>query len=129
MFLHQHSENCIFGVKCKNMLCQFKHIGNIDNEIEEEIKDNLVDKFNHLTCMEKQESKEVFCDLYSNGGYDCHRCSQNTNEEFIECDILNVTDVFKNDNEEVDPVAYFPVQIVTNGLMTMKCCVNTFQTL
>ena len=58
MFLHQHSEDCIFGVKCKNVLCQFKHIGSIDNEIEE-----------------KQESKEVFCDLYCNRGYDCHRCS------------------------------------------------------
>jgi hypothetical protein len=54
MFLHQHYENCIFGVKCRNMLCQFKHIGNSDSEIEEEIKENLDDKFNHLTYMEKQ---------------------------------------------------------------------------
>ena len=108
MFLHQHSENCKFGRTCKNMLCQFKHIGDSDNAVEEEIKDDLLDKFNNLTDMEKQESKEVFCDLYCNRGYDCHRCSQETNEEFIGCDIRNVTDVFETDDEEVDPVTYYP---------------------
>ena len=62
----------------------------------------------NLADMEKQESKEVFCDLYCNRGYDCHRCSQETNEEFIGCDIRNVTDVFETDDEEVDPVTYYP---------------------
>ena len=107
MFLHQHADICIFGVKCKNKLCQFKHIDNIDNSIEENVHDDLDDKFDQLTYMEKLETKDVFCDLYCNRGYDCHRCSEETNAEFIGCDLKNVTDVFETDDEEVDPVTYY----------------------
>ena len=70
-FLHQHAERCYFGEKCKNKLCQFKHTDQKDM-----LKDELTNKFNKLTDMEKDEAKEVFCDIYCNRGYDSHRCPE-----------------------------------------------------
>ena len=46
------------GVKCKNDLCQFKHIGNIDHGIEENNHDDLDYKFNQLKYMEKFETPD-----------------------------------------------------------------------
>ena len=36
MFLHQHTEIFIFGVKCQNKLYQFKQVRNTDNGNEEQ---------------------------------------------------------------------------------------------
>ena len=91
MFLHQDSERCYFGVDCRNKLCQFKHIEQINDDY-----DGLDEKFNELTESERAETKEVFCDLYCNRDYDCHRCTEDGFESYIGCDVLNIT----NDNEE-----------------------------
>ena len=65
--------------------------------------------------MEKDESKEVFCDIYCNRGYDSHRCSEETNELFIGCDMKNITDVFENEDDlEEEPVTYFPCKVCDN---------------
>ena len=61
--------------------------------------------------MEKDETKEVFCDIYCNHGYDSHRCSEEDNKAFIGCDMKNIVDVFENDdNLEEEPVTYFPCE-------------------
>ena len=77
--------------------------------------DDLRDKFEKLSEMEKDESKEVFCDIYCNRGYDSHRCSEETNELFIGCDMKNITDVFENEDDlEEEPVTYFPCKVCDN---------------
>jgi hypothetical protein len=53
---------CYFSEKCRNKLCQFKQIEQKDSE--EISKDDLSKKFNRLTDMEKDKSKEVFCDIF-----------------------------------------------------------------
>ena len=59
--------------------------------------------------MEIDETKEVFCDIYCNRGYDSHRCSEEMNEAFIGCDMKKIMDVFENDDDlEAEPVTYFP---------------------
>ena len=77
MVLHQDPEVCYFRVKCRNKLCQFKHIKG--KELEEKPKDDLNGNFDKLTDMEQSESKEVFCDRFCNRGYDCHRYSEESN--------------------------------------------------
>ena len=76
--------------------------------MEETTKDDLNGNFDKLTDLEHSESKELFCDQFCNRGYDCHRCSEESNEESIGCDIRNVTDVFDTDDEEADPITYYP---------------------
>ena len=106
-FLHQNSEMCYFRKKCRNNLCQFKHV---DNGVEEINQNELANKFNKLTDIEQSESKEVLCDFYCRASYDYHRCSDERREGFIGCDVLNITDDFENDDEEGDIVTYFPCE-------------------
>ena len=110
-FLHQNSSICYFGKRCANNLCQFRHSEQSYNADD----DDLRDKFEKLSEMEKDESKEVFCDIYCNRGYDSHRCSEETNELFIGCDMKNITDVFENEDDlEEEPVTYFPCKVCDN---------------
>ena len=44
--------------------------------------------------MERDETKEVFCDIYCNLGYDSHRCSEEDDKAFIGCDMKNIIEVF-----------------------------------
>ena len=106
-FLHQPSATCYFGEKCKNELCQYKHFV-LDNDSDEMESNDLKNNFNKLTEMEKEETKEVFCDIYCNRGYDCHICSDEGFEALIGCDVKNITDEFDDDDEEADPVTKFP---------------------
>ena len=88
------------------LLCQFTHTDTEDN-----IKNELSNKFYKLTEMEIAESKEVFCDIYCNRGYDSHRCSEEDNKAFIDCDMKNIVDLFKNDDDlEEIPVTHFPCE-------------------
>ena len=106
--MHQNSDECYFGKKCLNKLCQFRH-SDLSYITED---DDLKDKFEKLSEMEKDESKEVFCDIYCNRGYDCHRCSEETNELFFGCDMKKINDVFENDDDlEEEPVTYFPCKV------------------
>ena len=50
MFLHQPSASCYFGKRCRNKLCQYKHI-DLTNHSEEMTKDDLKDNFDQLTEM------------------------------------------------------------------------------
>ena len=62
--------------------------------------------------LEKDESKEVFCDIYCNRAYDGHRCSEETNELFFGCDMKKINDVFENDDDlEEEPLTYFPCKV------------------
>ena len=61
-FLHQPSATCYFGEKCKNKLCQYRHIV-LDNDSDEKESNDLKNNINKLTEMEKDETKEVFCDI------------------------------------------------------------------
>ena len=102
-FRHQNSKMCSFNEKCKFELCQFKHV------IKESNVEKLFGKdFDKLTENEKMESKEVFCDLYCNRGYDCHRCSKEMHEATVCCDIKNVIDEFDDDDIEALPITYYP---------------------
>ena len=76
--------------------------------MEEKTKDDLNEKFDKLTDTKQSESKDMFCDRFCNRGYDCHRCTEESNKESIGCDIRNVTDVFDTDDEEADPMTYNP---------------------
>ena len=90
-FLHKDSEVCYFGRKCRNKLCQYKHI---HNDTEEVIEGYLVEMYNNLKTIEKKAAREVLCDFYCKRAYDYHRCSEETYQEFIGCDVFNITDDF-----------------------------------
>ena len=77
--LNQDSENCYFGIRCKNKLCQFKHIEKKKNEHENNLEVDLEDEFNNshddianlnvgfdeLSEKEKHEAKKVFWISYT----------------------------------------------------------------
>ena len=107
MFLHKDSENCYFGVQCKNKLCQFKHPEHKNNVAEDDYEVVLEDQFKKLTYEEQMETKDVFCDIYCNRGFDCHICSQDGYQEYIGCDMKNITEEFVDENDEL-PVTYYP---------------------
>ena len=61
MFLHQDSENCYFGIRCKNKLCQFKHIKKKKNEQKNTLEVGLEDQFNNsLDDIENSITFNVF---------------------------------------------------------------------
>ena len=110
MFLHQHSERCYFGDRCKNKLCQFKHREIIENENdrdnEEESVNELANKFEKLSDEEKYESKDLLCTLYCKS-YEYHRCSQEHYDILKGCDVMNITEDFVDDTEE-DVAVFYP---------------------
>ena len=110
-FLHEQSERCYFEGKCKNKLCQFKYIEIVEDipDTEETTENNLNEKFLKLSESEQVETKDVFCDLYCNRGFYCHICSEENFEEFIGCNVLNVTEDFDDsDEDESDLITYYP---------------------
>ena len=107
MFLHQDSDKCFFGIRCKNKLCPYKHTKENNTDTEDADIVDLKDKFTKLTDEEREETKDVFCDIYCNRGYDCHTCTEDDNLYNIGCDIRNIEDEFEDENDEL-PVTYYP---------------------
>ena len=54
------------------------------------------------------ETKDVFCDIYCNRGYDAHMCSKEGFETYNGCDIKHIIDELDDDDLEADPVTMFP---------------------
>ena len=107
MFVHRDSSNCFFGSRCTNNLCPYKHEENKKPTAEDTEMVELEDHFTNLTYEEKEETKDVFCDIYCNRAYDFHTCSEETNLENIGCDIPNIIDEFEDENDEL-PITYYP---------------------
>ena len=99
MFKHEVSKSCVFGQKCKNTLCQFKHTEAVENENVDHNAIILTNNFENLPVMEQCESKEILCDLYCKASYGYHVCSNDEFAEFVGCDVININDEYINDED------------------------------
>ena len=112
MFQHSFSSMCKYGKNCLKKLCSFQHEKSIPatgdvNEVVDIIEEDLEEKFEKLTDDEQYESKMVVCDNLCRASYGYHKCSDEDYEEFVGCDVLNITNEFDIDCK---PTEYFPCE-------------------
>ena len=86
----------IFGNKCSNTLCPYQHEHEVIEPVDTLEKD-LIEKFDNLKYDEQCESRKILCDKLCKPSHDYHRCNKKEYEEYVGCDVFNITYEFDDD--------------------------------